>query len=138
MITHWKSFWEGEKIKKSSKSQKKKQEEIIIQITFLVTFFQKSISSDVWIMKKIFSRRDPLISLGGNPNPSTTEKEPIKVKIYIKKKFFVENFYLKKEICSNKSYLNILSNKSSNISTGLILKSLFCTEIWLKLPWEQK
>jgi len=29
-------------------------------------------------MKKIFSRRDPLISLGGNPNPSTTEKEPIK------------------------------------------------------------
>ena len=50
-------------------------------------------------MKKIFSRRDPLISLGGNPNPSTTEKEPIKVnfflKIYTEKKIPAEI-----EICS--------------------------------------
>ena len=31
-------------------------------------------------MKKIFSRRDPLISLGAN-NTATTEKEPIKVSV---------------------------------------------------------
>ena len=70
MITHWKSFWEE---KKSSSEETRIYSDIFSDI------IPKSISSDVWIMKKIFSRRDPLISLGGNPNPSTTEKEPIKV-----------------------------------------------------------
>ncbi len=36
-----------------------------------------------WKMKKIFSRRDPLISLGAN-NAATTEKEPIKVRNKVK------------------------------------------------------
>ena len=92
----------GEKNQKIIKKSEEKTRRNHYSDYIFGDIFQKSVSSDVWIMKKIFSRRDPLISLGGNPNPSTTEKEPIKVKIYIKKIFLLKTSIWKKKFAQIK------------------------------------
>ena len=140
MITHWKSFWEGKKNQKIiKKSEEKTRRNHYSDYIFGDIFPKIDIKWCVNHEKDIFKKRSFNFFRWKSKSIDNRKRTDQGKNLYVLKKiFFVENFYLKKEICSNKSYLNILSNKSSNISTGLFLKSLFCTEIWLKLPWEQK